>query len=294
MCTLPATRRHRVDLSSGQTTPLPPSISPHDLSHKSHAPERKVYNRPSHHKNTRQNRLRTTKPHLLFRMANNNNDNRFYLNINNNNERPGYNDRAYPTTPSTFPNPIFPSQGQQQSQQSQQQAPSNQNSQFATPFAPTGYFSNPQYPPSYPQQPPTTYQPGPHAVAQQPGYQPRVPPIQADATNGLVHQFSHQNLGGASRTGTYSNRPTGGAQRPRTAGAPGQQPAYSSYHNAPMPGHGSQQRSYAEFEVAPERNPNRYGHAVTVHQKGAINLAETFFKDNVKRARDRNVRCVIV
>jgi protein-serine/threonine kinase len=217
----------------------------------------------------------------------NNNDNRFYLNINN--DRPAYNDRAYPTTPSTFPNPIFPPQGQQAQQQQPQQA---SNQQYGNQFAPAGYFQNQQYPSNYPQQPPTTYQPSSHAVPQQQNtYQPRVNPNQADATNGLVHQFSHQNLGGASRQQQYSSRPGGGgSQRPRTAGAQGQQHSYNSYLNAPMPSHPSQQRNWSEFESAPERNPNRYSQAVTVQQKSAINLAETFFKDNVARARDRNVR----
>merc|ERR1712000_495400 len=116
----------------------------------------------------------------------NNNNNRFYLNLNN--DRSAFADRAYPTTPSTFPNPIFPSSGQQGQAQAQQQQ------SYGTGFAPSGYFMNNPYPPNYPQHPPSSsssnYQQAPQAP--QASYQQRPPPV-ADATNGLVHQFSHQN-----------------------------------------------------------------------------------------------------
>lgn len=217
----------------------------------------------------------------------NNNDNRFYLNIDSN--RPVFNDRTYPTTPSTFPNPIFPSQGQmaqqqQQSQNAQQQQP------YSTGFAPAGYFQNNQYPPSYPQQPPSTYQQGGAALQAPQQYQTRAAPVQADATNGLAHQFSHQNLGGAARG--YGNRQPANPGRPRTAGAPQQnQAGYASYMNAPMPSQAAQQK-WPEFETAPERNSDKFGQATHVNQKKTSQLAESFFKDSVKRARDRNVRSV--
>jgi protein-serine/threonine kinase len=166
-----------------------------------------------------------------------------------------------------------------------------QSQPYSTGFAPAGYFSNQQYPPSYPQQPPSSYQPSPHAVPQQQSYQPRVSPNQADATNGLVHQFSHQNLGGNTRTNNYSNRQQGGSQRPRTAGATGQQASYS-YLNAPMPSQHSQHFNRPEFEVPPERNYDKYGSVAQMNQKKTSSMAENFFRDSVKRARDRNVRFV--
>ncbi|CZS90831.1 hypothetical protein WAI453_003942 [Rhynchosporium graminicola] len=207
----------------------------------------------------------------------NSNSNRFYLNLNN--DRSAFPDRAYPTTPSTFPNPIFP-----QGQSGQAQAPTSQAQQqqsYGTGFAPSGYFMNNPYPPNYPQQPPSSsssnYQQAPQAP--QASYQQRLAPA-ADATNGLVHQFSHQNLGG--RASPYGN------QRPRTAGATGQQ-AYASYLNAPMPSV-PQQQSWPEFQPAPERNADRYGSLAHTNQKKCASLAEGFFKDSVKRARDRNLR----
>jgi protein-serine/threonine kinase len=223
-------------------------------------------------------------------MDNNNNSNRFYLNLNN--DRPAFPDRAYPTTPSTFPNPIFPTQAQgggggsqpaQNSQQQQQQQP------YSTGFAPSGYFMNNPYPPTYPQQPPASSYTQPQAP--QASYQQRPAPTNPnDATNGLVHQFSHQNLGG--RASPYGARQPSPSQRPRTAGATGQQAGYGNYLNAPMP-NAPQQQNWPEFQPAPERNPDKYGPLTQTNQKRCSQLAEAFFKDSVRRARDRNVRLVI-
>jgi protein-serine/threonine kinase len=210
-----------------------------------------------------------------------NNSSRLYLNLNNG-ERPPFNDRAYPTTPSTFPNPVF----NQAQGASQGQGPTAQQQPYATGFAPQGYFMNNPYPPSYPQQQPTTsYAQAPQAPAA--SYQQRPAPYQAsDATNGLVHQFSHQNLGG--RVSPYGARQASPSQRPRTAGAPVQQPGYGSYLSAPMPQ--AVQQNWPEFESAPNRNPDKYGKLAETNQTKCSQLAETFFKDSVKRARDRNVR----
>ncbi|EEU47721.1 uncharacterized protein NECHADRAFT_65489 [Fusarium vanettenii 77-13-4] len=129
------------------------------------------------------------------------NNNRLFLNFGNSNDRLTASDRAaYPTTPSTFPQPVFPpASGQQPGLQAQQQA--------------------------YAGQPLNDY-------AQPAGYQPRSnTPGTNDPNTGLAHQFSHQNLGGAARAQAYARGPSPG-QRPRTAGASGQ-PAYSGYMNAP-------------------------------------------------------------
>src|SRR6478735_11576580 len=140
------------------------------------------------------------------------NNNRFYLNLGNGNDRSAPNDRAYPTTPSTFPQPVFPNQGQQpgglQQQQQQQQA-------YAGGYAPNqGYFLQNQYQNQYPPQ-----AQGEYAAAQNLGYQPRsTTPGTNDPNTGLAHQFSHQNLGGGARGAPYGNRGPSPAQRPRTAG----------------------------------------------------------------------------
>lgn len=217
-------------------------------------------------------------------MENTNPSNRLYLNFNNDPKFQA-DSRTYPTTPSTFPNPIFQSQAQGTQQPHSQNA---QQQPYSTGFAPTGYFMNNPYPPAYPQQPPSSYQQAPQPP--QSTYQQRSAVPNNDATNGLVHQFSHQNLGGAGRASPYGSRQPSPSQRPRTAGATGQQPGYGSYLNAPMPSQGSQQPNVPEFQIAPERNPEKYRTATQNNQTKCRALAEAFFKDSVKRARDRNLR----
>lgn len=215
----------------------------------------------------------------------NNNPNRFYLNLGNTEKFP-QDARNYPTTPSTFPNPVFPSQGQGAQQANTQNA---QQQPYSTGFAPAGYFMNNPYPAAYPSQPPpSAYQQAPQAP--QATYQQRPAATNNDATNGLVHQFSHQNLGGAGRQSPYGSRQPSPSQRPRTAGATGQQAGYGSYLSAPMPSQMPQQQNWPEFQLAPERNPDRYGSLTQNNQKKCERLASDFFKDSVKRARDRNLR----
>jgi len=54
-----------------------------------------------------------------------------------------------------------------------------------------------------------------------------------------------------------------------------------------MPSAGSRP---AEFQPAPERNPEKYGSNANNNQKKCSQLAADFFKDSVKRARERNLR----
>lgn len=212
----------------------------------------------------------------------NNNQNRLYLNFGNNDTKFVADSRTYPTTPSTFPNPVFQSHPQG-AQQAHLQNGQQQHQQYATGFAPQGYFMNNPYPPTYPSQPPSAYAQAPQTP--QASYQQRA---NNDPTNGLVHQFSHQNLGGARTTPYGSRQPSPAYQRPRTAGAPGQA-GYGSYLNAPMPTQASHQ---PEFQLAPERNPDKYGPVAQNNQKKCERLASDFFKDSVKRARERNLRLV--
>lgn len=222
-----------------------------------------------------------------------NQGNRLYLNIGNNNNRLGAPaDRAYPTTPSTFPQPVYPpQQGQppapgiqqpQQQQQPQQYGYAQSNNYFVP--------NQQQYPAGYPAQ----AMPSHHTDFAQGAYnqgRSNTPGASNDPNTGLAHQFSHQNLGGAARSGGYAPRGASpaGAQRPRTAGGAGQQPGYG-YLNAPMPGQPGAKPSSPEFEAAPERNPDKYGSNANNNQKKCSQLAADFFKDSVKRARERNQR----
>ncbi|KAI0850608.1 serine/threonine-protein kinase cot-1 [Daldinia vernicosa] len=202
-------------------------------------------------------------------------NNRLYLNFNSNEQRLGSSDRQYPTTPSTFPQPVFPMSSQQNLAAQQSQAPQ----QYAGGYAPQGsYFA------------PNPYQaPADYGSAQATGaYQPRSnTPGTNDPNVGLAHQFSHQNLGGAGRGGSYGARGPSPGQRPRTSGSSGQQPGYNYANAPPMPGQGSR---YPDFQPAPERNPEKYGLNANNNQKKCSQLAADFFKDSVKRARERNLR----
>ncbi len=202
--------------------------------------------------------------------------NRLHLNFGNNNERLAPSDRTYPTTPSTFPQPVFPSASQQHPA-----APLAQPAQqYAGGYAPANsYFAQGQYQPQYASHQAVDYPP------QSAGYQPRSnTPGTNDPNVGLAHQFSHQNLGGAARANAYAARnPPPVQPRPRTAGSAGQQPGYG-YPAAPLP------TRQSEFQPAPERNPEKYGVNANNNQKKCSQLAADFFKDSVKRARERNLR----
>ncbi|EGS21633.1 uncharacterized protein CTHT_0034970 [Thermochaetoides thermophila DSM 1495] len=204
-----------------------------------------------------------------------NQGNRLYLNFNNaNNDRLAANDRAYPTTPSTFPQPIY--QGQPGTPASA--VPQSHAYQQQQPYGQGGYFQYGQY-----------AQASPYSSAGQ-GYGQagqNAAGVAIDPNTGLAQQFSHQNLGDGSRS-PHAARGASPGQRPRTAGGQGQQPGYSSYLNAPpMPTHTAQS---GFFVPAPERNPEKYGQTAHHNQKKCSQLASDFFKDSVKRARERNQR----
>ncbi|KAF2018674.1 AGC/NDR protein kinase [Aaosphaeria arxii CBS 175.79] len=177
---------------------------------------------------------------------------------------------AFPTTPSTFPQPVYPNQAGQQEVWGTQQ----QNNGF-------GYFmgGNP-----YQQQ------------AQQGQYQGQQGNLQApnqrqfnDAANGLVHQLSHQHLGGGGgRSGSpYGGRqPSPGQQRPRTAGDRGHQ-QYGSYLSQQVP-----RQPSLNDEEPPAKDPNLYSENIRRQSQLSVNLVSTFFKDSVQRARDRNQRAL--
>ncbi|KAF2842427.1 kinase-like protein [Patellaria atrata CBS 101060] len=179
--------------------------------------------------------------------------------------------RAFPTTPSTFPQPVFPNpQSGQQEVWGAQQAGNG----YAGPTS-TGYFANNAYQQAAYAQSNQNFQ-GPQAAYRpQTGY---------DATSGLAHQFANQNLGGSGRSGSpYGRQPSPGNQRPRTAGASGQQYSYS---NAPPTPKGPT----IHDDTVPERDTTPYGNNVIKKSKAQSTLVHAFFKDSVTRARDRNAR----
>ncbi|KAL2153458.1 hypothetical protein VTH82DRAFT_4613 [Thermothelomyces myriococcoides] len=216
-----------------------------------------------------------------------NQGNRLYLNFGNNNDRLAANDRTYPTTPSTFPQPVFQG-GQATPQGGAQQAQAYQQGGYAA----AGYFPPPnsqnhyggsQYPSQLGPQA-ADYSSAGQGYAQARSTTPGA--NSNDPNTGLANQFSHQNLGDAGRSSPYRGQSSG--QRPRTADSRGQQPGHGSYANAPpMPNQGAQP---GYFAPAPERNPDKYGANANHNQKKCSQLASDFFKDSVKRARERNQR----
>jgi protein-serine/threonine kinase len=229
------------------------------------------------------------------------------MNFENGNDRYGTSDRsAFPTTPSTFPQPVFPGlPSQTKLQQPQQgglngglQAPSQQSQKqqyLAGGYAPSngGYFNQVQYPSNYGSQPASStveYPQGNGAIGTATSlYAPprSNTPGTNDPDTGLAHQFSHQNLGGSARPNAYDGRGPSPSRRPRTAGAAGQQTSYS-YLNAPLP----PQPPMQDFETAPERwgDENKCGVVADSNKKKCVQLSADFFRDSVKRARERNQR----
>jgi protein-serine/threonine kinase len=226
-----------------------------------------------------------------------NQGNRLYLNFGNSNDRLAANDRTYPTTPSTFPQPVFQGQpgappqaaGAQQQPQAYQQGQAQGQG-----YGSAGYFQQPnsnQYAAAQYAAQPGAQVADYSSAGQGYGQQARstTPGANNDPNTGLAHQFSHQNLGGgsAARASPYATRGTPPGQRPRTAGAQGQPAAHAGYMNAPpMP----TQTPQEYFASAPERNPDKYGPNANNNQKKCSQLASDFFKDSVKRARERNQR----
>ena len=197
-------------------------------------------------------------------------NNRLRLNFESQQKHDASDHRVYPTTPSTFPQPIFPNQPQDYLG-GQYQA--NQQS--------SGYFMNNPYPP---QQQQNQFQ------NQQYQYQNNhLQPLQPaypgnrqynDATNGMIRQFSNQDLGSA--RGGFNRTPPPSIPRPRTAGdARGQ---YSHHLAPPMPNRNLK----ADDEEKP--NPNKFSDNVLKRGTAAKQLVNSFFQENIERARDRNSR----
>ena len=214
--------------------------------------------------------------------SNNNNVNRLHLNFGfNDRQYATTNNRAYPTTPSTFPQPIHSTQGGQEYADTQ----SSQNAYGQ------GYFMNNHYGQPQAQQ----SQQHPHSQAQQYAHQPLAAPQPAyqtrlgyqanDGTNGLIQQFSNQDLSAPPRANAFGRNSSPG-QRPRTAGTPagGQAPGHLA---PPMPSRSPKPVGEEEELV---RCPEKYSENVHKRGRAAKELVNVFFRDNIERARDRNLR----
>ena len=237
------------------------------------------------------------------------NNNRFHLNLpgaggyGNERNYAANNARVYPTTPSTFPQPVFQNQGGQQQTSdymgSQMQAHQGPNPAYGGGGG-GGYFAsnNDMYRSQYAHPPQSQYQnqyQQQNLPSPQPSYQQRQPGYSSnDPNSGLAHQLSNQNLAGAQRqTSPYGRQPSP-VSRPRTGGAHQQQ----GHGNHLMPSSSTSNLSnlsastVAVNDEPPEKNPEKYSVNVGKRGQGLHVIVEDFFKQNITRARDRNVRSV--
>ena len=223
----------------------------------------------------------SNRPHLNFGAGNGFNTDLSYQ---------ASNDHVYPTTPSTFPQPVFQNQPGQVPRDylgSQLQSPTASGYSNGG-----GYFTNNQFQPQYVQQQqhqqsqyPTQYQqqglqsPQPSYSSQrQGGYNTN------DPTTGLAHQFSNQNLGTSQRQGSPFGRQPSPNQLSRQASA--SQQSYGSHLTPTM----SSSSASSQPEDPPEKNPDKYSPNIVKRGTGLHVFVEAFFRDNIDRARDRNYR----
>ena len=184
--------------------------------------------------------------------------------------------RAFPTTPSTFPQPLSTGPGQQEVW--------GTNPQPNAGFTQSGYFMNPPYNSQAQQQ-----QQGQQHNGQSQAYRgaPLSPSGYQDPTNGLAQQLQHQTLGNAARAGSPYARQPSPASRPGPAGRSPSQPQYGQFLGSAMPH--KEQPSICDDEI-PAKSPQKYSSTVANRAKLQSELVGTFFKDSVERARERNGR----
>ena len=199
--------------------------------------------------------------------------------------------RVFPTTPSSFPQPVFPTQGGQVPNDyvnAQVQATNPYGGQSAG-----GYFVNaPSYQSQYSQQQHSPYQTqyqSPNLQAPQSPYQQR-PGYTSDPTSGLARQFSNQNLGSNQRQPSpFARQPSPSGQKPRNAGGLSGQNTYGNHLTPPATG--ADGKSEPEYSLRPpERNSDKYSQNVQKRGQALHASVEAFFKENITRARERNVR----
>ena len=222
------------------------------------------------------------------------------------------NDRVFPTTPSNFPHSVFPG-GQAANDYIGAQVQSPYGGPNGSYFPSGGYqaqYSQPQTSYQQPNQYQYSAQPQyqqPSVLAPQPSYQQRQTGYNAnDPTSGLARQFSNQNLGTPQRQGSPFARQQSPSSRLSPTGQPNQGQLARNQHSfasnlssnsttlTPSLSNGSlaggPPYGGPSEEQPPEKNPEKYSSNVAKRGQGLHALVESFFKENISRARDRNVR----
>jgi protein-serine/threonine kinase len=106
-----------------------------------------------------------------------------------------------------------------------------------------------------------------------------------DGTSGLIQQFSNQDLSATPRSTNINRTPSPATSRPRTAGDARQaQNLYPSHLAPPMP------RPSPKPEEEEQPNPRKYSDNIVKRGTAAKQLVNSFFQENIERARDRNSR----
>lgn len=230
------------------------------------------------------------------------------------NYTPG-NDRVFPTTPSTFPQSVF--QGSHPANdyvgaQVQRNAYGGQQAGYFPTGAYQAQYSSPQTP--YQQNqgqfqgqfPNQQYQQQQNLAAPQPSYQQRPGYSPNDPTSGLARQFSNQNLGAPQRQASPMNRQPSPNARYYTNGQPvqgqpnrNQQNFMSNQQNqssllTPSSADRGAQSMSSSTEEPPEKTADKFSGNVIKRGHGLHALVEAFFKENITRARDRNMRYMIL
>ena len=215
------------------------------------------------------------------------------------------NERVFPTTPSTFPQSVFPG-AQAANEYVGTQIQNNYGAQQPGYF-PTGAYQaqysqgqSPYQQPQFQSQYQSQYQQQ-NLAAPQPAYQQRQTGYNAnDPTSNLARQFSNQNLGPAPRQSSpFGRQPSPGSrlhpntQQPQNQQARNQQSYVTNQQGqssllTPPIANGSNQ-SISEAEM-PEKNRDTYSPNIQKRGQGLHALVEAFFKENISRARDRNIR----
>ena len=215
------------------------------------------------------------------------------------------NTRVFPTTPSTFPQPVFGSQGVS--------TPNTYTQQGHSPFAAAPSSSGGYFPPVNENQRPVyqqqyqNYQPQQHNLAApQPSYQQRPGGgynANNDPTSNLTHQFQNQNLGSPARQGSpfgrqpspssrlYSNtqQPQGRSQQSHASNQRMAQTPPATLLTPPGLDGGVRSTQQSN-EEPPEKNPDQYSSNIAKRGQGLQTFVTAFFTENIGRARDRNAR----
>lgn len=183
--------------------------------------------------------------------------------------------RAFPTTPSTFPQPVNSNQYGQREVWGAQPA--------AATYGNAGYFMSNPYQPPQPQFQQTQTLQVPNGSRASAAYN--------DPTNGLVHDFQHQTLGGTATPQSdnpYGRQPSPAAQ-PRS-GATTTPQQYGGFLTPQLPSHAGGGMLNDELPV---KTPEKYSDNVYHRTRISTELVSAFFKENVQRARDRNQRLAV-